>query len=189
MFELCRQLGVPCPKATVPESLSQALDFANSSGFPLVAKLTSPWTSGGLRSTSIVTDQQSLREIYADCSRAGAGLMLQEFIPGSSGHDWFFHGYCDITSTCRPAFTGVKERSYPAHAALTSLGRSAQNAPPRSDSPAAGCPFLSRDRRYRDPLDARDDEYKLLTSIRGSGPSSGSSATQLLHSTLPSRSI
>ena len=53
--------------------------------------------------------------------------MLQEFIPGGPGHDWFFHGYCDANSTCRPAFTGVKERSYPAGAGLTSLGRSAPN--------------------------------------------------------------
>ncbi len=53
--------------------------------------------------------------------------MLQEFIPGGQGHDWFFHGYCDANSVCQPAFTGVKERSYPAAAGLTSLGRSVAN--------------------------------------------------------------
>ena len=53
--------------------------------------------------------------------------MLQEFIPGGQGHDWFFHGYCDADSVCQPAFTGVKERSYPAAAGLTSLGHSVAN--------------------------------------------------------------
>ena len=53
--------------------------------------------------------------------------MLQEYIPGGPGHDWFFHGYCDADSVCRPAFTGRKERSYPAGAGLTCLGCSAAN--------------------------------------------------------------
>ena len=71
--------------------------------------------------------QEELHHAYEACARAGAGLMLQEFIPGGQGHDWFFHGYCDAGSICRPAFTGVKERSYPADAGLTSLGRSVAN--------------------------------------------------------------
>lgn len=57
--------------------------------------------------------------------------MLQEFI--RDGRDWFFHGYCDATADCRPAFTGVKERSYPAGAGLTSFGRSAANDPLREE--------------------------------------------------------
>ena len=72
------------------------------------------------------------------CARSGAGLMLQEFIPGGPGHDWFFHGYCDADSICQPAFTGVKERSYPAAAGLTSLGRSVrERESPRADHLAA----------------------------------------------------
>ena len=57
--------------------------------------------------------------LYEACARSGDGLMLQEYIPGGPGHDWFFHGYCDADSVCRPAFTGRKERSYPAGAGLT----------------------------------------------------------------------
>ena len=59
--------------------------------------------------------------------RGRAGLMLQEYIPGGPGQDWFFHGYCDAACRCQPAFTGVKDRSYPAHAGLTSLGHAAPN--------------------------------------------------------------
>ena len=110
-----------------PDSLPAARQFAGQTGFPLIAKLTTPWQAGALRSTSVVTDERELSEIFAACEQAGAGLMLQEFIPGGSGTDWFFHGYCDATSACRPAFTGVKERSYPAHAGLTSLGRAEPN--------------------------------------------------------------
>ena len=53
--------------------------------------------------------------------------MLQEFIPAAAPGDWFFHGYCDVNSACRPAFTGIKLRSYPAHAGLTSLGCAVAN--------------------------------------------------------------
>ena len=128
LFEVCRELGIPSPATVVPDSLEMAREFASAAGYPLIAKLTTPWTKGsGLRSTSVVTSNQELDRAYEACARSGAELMLQEFIPGGKGHDWFFHGYCDVNSVCRPAFTGVKERSYPAAAGLTSLGRSVPN--------------------------------------------------------------
>jgi D-aspartate ligase len=165
LYELCRELGVPCPRAAVPESVEAADEFAADAGFPLIAKLTTPWTSGRgkLRSTSIVTDREQLADTYRACAGAGVGLMLQEFIPGGPSSDWFFHGYCDGSSTCRPAFTGVKERSYPAHAGLTSLGRSTANTRLRHEVTG----LLAR-LGYRGILDldlrwdARDDQYKLL---------------------------
>ena len=165
LYKLCGQLGVPCPRATVPASLGEACEFAADTGFPLVAKLTTPWRHGNgrLRSTSVVADEAELKDAHRACGRGGAGLMLQEFIPGGPGQDWFFHGYCDAAASCRPAFTGVKERSYPAHAGLTSLGRSTPN--PRLRDEITG--LLSR-LSYRGILDldlrwdARDGQYKLL---------------------------
>jgi len=165
LSQLCGELGVPSPRVTLPGSLEEARGFAAETGFPLIAKLTTPWSDGHgkLRSTSIVADAGQLADTYQACSQAGAGLMLQEFIPGASGHDWFFHGYCDASSTCRPAFTGVKERSYPAHAGLTSLGRSTLNTGLRDQVTA----MLTR-LGYRGTLDldlrfdARDGQYKLL---------------------------
>jgi predicted ATP-grasp superfamily ATP-dependent carboligase len=128
LFELCRELGFASPATVTPGSYAAARDFAAATGYPLIAKLTTPWTKGsGLRSTSVLASPEDLRRAYETCARAGAGLMLQEFIPGGQGHDWFFHGYCDAGSVCRPAFTGIKERSYPADAGLTSLGRSVAN--------------------------------------------------------------
>jgi D-aspartate ligase len=165
MYQLCRELGVPCPQAIVPESLNEARDFAVSAGLPLVAKLTTPWKQGRrkLHSTSIVADLTELEAMYCACEQGGTGLMLQEFIPGGVGHDWFFHGYCDATARCRPAFTGIKERSYPAHAGLTSLGRSTPNPRLRDEvtellTRLSYSGILDLDLRW----DARDGQYKLL---------------------------
>ncbi len=164
LAELCAELGVPCPRVARPESLAGARGFAAEAGFPLIAKLTTPWTQGrGLRSTSVVADAGQLAASYRECAEAGVGLMLQEFVPGGSGQDWFFHGYCDASSRCRPAFTGVKERSYPAHAGLTCLGRSTPSARLRAEITA----LLTRlgyqgilDLDLR--LDPRDGQFKLL---------------------------
>jgi D-aspartate ligase len=171
MYQMCREFGVPCPQAVVPQSAAEAREFAARVGFPLIAKLTTPWAaaqapglSGAkLRSTTIVRDFPELNGVRESCETHGAGLMLQEFIPGGPGQDWFFHGYCDAGSVCRPAFTGVKERSYPAHTGLTSLGHSA----PNSRLSQQVSELLARlsyqgivDLDLR--LDARDGTYKLL---------------------------
>jgi D-aspartate ligase len=165
LHELCRERDVPSPQAVMAESLEAAMEFAATAGFPLIAKLATPWRAGhgNVRSTSIVREPAQLAEIYRACSDDGAGLMLQEFIPGGAGHDWFFHGYCDSDSACRPAFTGVKERSYPAHAGLTSLGRAVRNVRLRAEITR-----LLAGLRYRGIVDidvrwdARDGQYKLL---------------------------
>jgi predicted ATP-grasp superfamily ATP-dependent carboligase len=175
LYQLCREAGVPSPRAALAGSLDAAGEFAAQAGFPLVAKLTTPWArgrgrlrgtgAGGRppRSTSIVTGRDQLGDVWQASAAAGVPLMLQESIPGGPGQDWFFHGYCDAASRCRPAFTGVKERSYPAHAGLTSLGRSVPN-PVLRDQVSALLARLD----YRGIVDldlrwdARDGRYKLL---------------------------
>ena len=151
------------PQAALPGSLDDARAFASAVGYPLIAKLTTPWTGGGLRSTSVVASQQELDEIYGRCEHAEAGMMLQEFIPGGQGHDWFFHGYCDANSVCQPAFTGLKERSYPASAGLTSFGRSVANTKLRDEITALLFRLGYRGLLDLDiRLDARDGRYHLL---------------------------
>ncbi|KAA5838331.1 carboxylate--amine ligase [Saccharopolyspora hirsuta] len=166
MYQLCRRLGVPCAQARLVGAWDEALEFADQVGYPLVAKLAAPWqpTGGRVRSTTIVADEGGLAALYRDCGRAAVGgLMLQEFIPGGPGYDWFFHGYCDADSVCRPAFTGVKERSYPAHAGLTSLGRCAEN-----ESLLRSATTLLEKLSYTGIVDLdfrwddRDQQYKLL---------------------------
>jgi D-aspartate ligase len=165
LIQICRDLEIPSPRAMVPGSLAAARDFAAAAGYPLMAKLTTPWAQSGpaLRSTSIVAAQAGLDRAYRACADSGTGLMLQEFIPGGPEHDWFFHGYCDAASTCRPAFTGVKERSYPARAGLTSRGRSAVNERLRGDVTAMLARLGYRGLLDLDiRLDARTGAYILL---------------------------
>ncbi len=163
LYQACLELGVSCPRATIPSSLSAAHEFASAVSYPLIAKLTTPWTGGGLRSTSVVTGEEELDHVYRRCGQHDAGLMLQEFIPGGQGHDWFFHGYCDANSICQPAFTGVKERSYPASAGLTSLGRSVANEKLRDQITSLLARLGYRGLLDLDiRLDARDGQYHLL---------------------------
>lgn len=164
--DVCRELDVPTPRAELVRTRAEAAEFAAENGFPLVAKLATPWTSGGrakVRSTSILRSCAELLEIAEVCESQDAGLlMLQEYVPGGSGNDWFFHAYRG-SAGCRPAFTGVKLRSYPAHAGLTTLGRCASNTVLR----AQASELLRRldfrgiaDLDFR--FDRRDGTYRLL---------------------------
>lgn len=165
MHELCQEIGLPGPLVAMPGSLAEATDFTTRAGYPVVAKLSAPWSVAGtgLRSTSIVRDAGELGALWQACTAAGAGLMLQEFIPAEPDGDWFFHGYCDASAQCRPAFTGLKVRSYPARAGLTSFGRAVAN-----DRLRAQMTGLFTRLRYRGIVDldlrrdGRDGTYKLL---------------------------
>jgi len=174
MFQLCRDLGVPTPQATLAWSPGEASGFAGRVGFPLIAKLTTPWRGAGsagascspgraLRSTTIIRTPEELRDVCDRAGRADAGLMLQEYIPPAPGQDWFFHGYVDQAGRCVPAFTGVKDRSYPAYAGLTSLGRAVPNS--RVAAQVTGMTAAIGFRGIVDldlRFDPRDAQYKLL---------------------------
>jgi predicted ATP-grasp superfamily ATP-dependent carboligase len=89
--------------------------------------------------------------------------MLQEFIPPAPGQDWFFHGYVDRAGRCVPAFTGVKDRSYPAYAGLTSLGRAVPNSRLAGQVTAMAAAVGFRGIADLDlRFDPRDAQYKLL---------------------------
>jgi predicted ATP-grasp superfamily ATP-dependent carboligase len=160
---LCRELGMATPESCVPASFEEAQEFATRVGFPLVFKVTPPWLAGDVPSTSIIRDAPGLADIYRRCAASGISPMMQEYIQGGPEHDWFFHGYCDVNSICRPAFTGIKERSYPVGSGVTTYGRSAANDKLRD----AVTQFLARI-EYRGVLDLdirlneRDGQYNLL---------------------------
>ncbi len=167
LYQLCRELGVPGVAATLPQSLADAQDFADRVGFPLVAKLATPWLTGsapGVRSTSVIRTRDELVPAYQACAgQHGAALMLQEYIPHQPGQDFFFHGYGDARSRCRPGFVGIKERSYPAYAGLTSLGRWVDNPELHRQATELVDRLGFRgivDLDYR--WDPRDGQYKLL---------------------------
>jgi len=166
LHELAQELGVPTPRAMLAWSATEAAYFAALAGFPVIGKLTTPWrhpAGPALRSTMIIRTPEELGGVVRACAQAHAGLMLQEYLPGGPGRDWFFHGYGGTSGRCVPAFTGVKDRSYPAHAGLTSLGRAVPNATLRDQ--CAGLLHRLGFRGIADldlRFDPRDGQYKLL---------------------------
>lgn len=165
LAQLCAELGVATPAVLVTDSAEKARGFAAEAGFPLIAKLATPWTAAGagLRPTSVLRSEQDLTGLWSAAERAGASLMLQEFIPAQPGQDWFVHAYCDAGGAARPLFTGVKIRSYPAHAGLTSFGRAAANENLRTEVTRLFARLGYRGIADLDlRQDPRDGGYKLL---------------------------
>lgn len=167
LAQVCRRLDIATADATLARSVEEADAFVDRVGLPVVVKLPEPWEGAGgtgrsrLRSTTVVRRRRELADTFDHA--AGATLMLQEYIPGGPGHDWFFHGYCDESSQCVAAFTGLKERSYPPHAGLTSFGRSVANERLRDEVArllrrVSYRGIMDLDLRY----DRRDDKFKLL---------------------------
>jgi D-aspartate ligase len=164
LYELCAQRNVPHVATTLPATVAEAEEFASSVGYPLVAKLARPWQAHQrrtVRSTTIVHSRQDLVDLYWQAP--AGGLMLQEYIPGGPGQDWYFHGYCNARSECEPAFTGVKERSYPPHSGLTSFGRAVPNPELHRQVTELLTSIGYRGIMDLDlRLDPRDGQYKLL---------------------------
>ncbi len=164
LHRLCAELDFPSPRSCQPSSAAQAVAAAADFGYPVVAKLARPWQSTSHQlSTQIVGNPADLTASWQQAEASGAGLMLQEYIPAAPGHDWFFHGYADSASVCKPACTGVKDRSYPAHAGLTSFGRCVPNAQLRAQVTGLLAQLSYRGIADLDlRLDDRDGRYKLL---------------------------
>lgn len=161
LHALCRQIGVPCPNTRCPTSISDVHEFAESSRFPIIVKAAAAWLSPKLN-VSVVHSERELIDLWHRTARPETpNLLLQEYIP--SGEDWFFHGYCNGASDCLAGFTGLKLRSSPPHAGITTLGRSVGNDALLHQAGAllkaisyAGVMDLD----YR--FDKRDGQYKLL---------------------------
>jgi D-aspartate ligase len=166
LAELCRDNGVPCPSSAVPMTRSEAEEFWERAGFPLVAKVVDMRAAhypSGVRSSTVVHRPEELLALYDQLEASGirSGLLLQDHIP--EGDDWIVHGYCGSDSTLLAGFTGLKVRSWPPTAGLTSLGRCVRN-----DELLEQAQRLLRRLNYQGildmdwRLDRRDGRYKLL---------------------------
>jgi D-aspartate ligase len=174
LAEICRTAGVPHPATAVPVDAAEASAFADSCGYPVMAKVNRFWAadkSADVQSTSIVRSRAELlalveRVRHATGDGPDTGLLLQEYLaPAAFGgrQDWFFHGYFDADSRCLFGHTGIKVRSYPAYAGMTSYGRWVPNQQLREESIAllAGLGYrgiVSLDYCW----DPRDDSYRLV---------------------------
>lgn len=130
MHDLARSLGIPTPKTAFPQSKQDALDFAQTAGFPLIMKTVEIWRSRN-RSSASKTIVLSLSQLQDDYDRMAdldsPNLLLQEYIPGGEESSWMFNGYFDQHSTCLFGISGRKIRQYHPYAGVTSLGECLRN--------------------------------------------------------------
>ncbi|MGW6058808.1 carboxylate--amine ligase [Streptomyces sp. NPDC055189] len=125
LAEVCASAGIPHPVTLLPDSTAQAADAVRRLGLPVVAKWSRPWlvpAGTGLRSTVLVRSVREARELYLRSEEAGSRLLLQAYLPGGPGRDWFVHGYADRKGAVRSGGSGRKHRSWPRGAGLTAVG-------------------------------------------------------------------
>lgn len=165
LHEACVELGVPVPRAEFPSSLDEVAAFAARASFPVVAKNVDPFgrlSHPVVDFSTVMRTPEHLMELAASWPDAPS-VMLQEYIPREVAEDWIFHAYCDASSECPVAFTGVKYRSWPPRAGVTSYARVVTNHALAEQS-ADLCRRLGFrgivDLDWR--FDRRDQQYKLL---------------------------
>lgn len=129
LYQLCCRLGVPTPDAVFPETAGDVESYAIHGSFPVVAKNVDPWDrlrSPAVGGTTIIDTPRTLRLLAASWSEKPK-VMLQEYIPRHHAEDWIFHGYFDHDAQARVAFTGVKVRSWPPNAGVTTCAVTVPN--------------------------------------------------------------
>ncbi|MFM8856880.1 MAG: hypothetical protein ACKOI2_06685 [Actinomycetota bacterium] len=126
LHELCLEHGVPTLPASFPANPEELERIAADGRFPLVAKnleaferRRAPVVQGSRR----IDDARQLMAL-AKGWREGSAVILQDYLPVEESQDWIFNGYCDESSDLLVHFTGVKVRSSPPLAGMTSLAYS-----------------------------------------------------------------
>ena len=166
LYELCTEHGVPTPWAAFPTNSDELDRIASDATFPLVVKNLEAFERHRARAvagTTVVKNAAELRGL----SRAWGeqfSVIVQDYLPqGAAAEDWIVDAYCDASATCLVQFTGIKVRSLPPHAGMTSSACALPN-PTLVEMTAH---FVKRlgfrgavdlDWRY----DPRDRQYKLL---------------------------
>ena len=111
--------------------------------------------------TTVVRDERELLARYP--TGALPPVLMQEYIPQEHAEDWITHLYCGAGGTPRVVFTGLKLRSWPPYAGVTTRAVALRNS--CLAELAAG---LCRRIGYSGPADLdwrydrRDGRYKLV---------------------------
>jgi D-aspartate ligase len=165
LYQLCQDAGVPAPASAVPGSVEELLTLAADMSYPVVLKNTAPWERlrrPAVSGTTIVADENELRGIAAAWATM-PGVLVQAYLPAHRAQDWMSAAYCDSTSACVALFTGIKIRSWPPHAGVTTRAFTAPN-PTVATMTAALCSHIGyrgiADLDWR--FDERDGQYKLV---------------------------
>jgi predicted ATP-grasp superfamily ATP-dependent carboligase len=165
LFQICRANDVATPYAAFPSSRKDIRTFARRAQFPIVVKNVDPWLRLSHRAvpgTTVVKNAQELLELSKGFAEPRSA-MFQEYLPVEDAEDWIFHGYFDSNSNCLAPFTGLKLRSWPPRAGVTTYARIVRN-----DFLAEESIRLCQAIGYRGivdldwRLDKRDGRYKLV---------------------------
>jgi len=164
LHRLCLEHGVPTPRSRAPVDQDGLLAAGRDWGYPLVLKNREAWTrlrAPVVGSTTVVHDE---RELLAACPPGSApGVLVQEYLPAEQAEDWFTHLYCPADGSAPLVFTGLKLRSWPPGAGVTTRALALDN-PGLAEQAAGFCRRLgyrgTADLDWR--LDRRDGRYKLV---------------------------
>ncbi|MEV8590190.1 ATP-grasp domain-containing protein [Streptomyces sp. NPDC051180] len=164
LHAICEELGVGSPRSRAPADRDELLDAGRELGFPVVLKNRDAWTrlrTPAVGATTAIRDERTLLARFPP--GALPPVLVQEYIPREDAEDWITHLYCGAGGAPRVVFTGLKLRSWPPHAGVTTRAVA-------MDNPALGalaadlcrrigyCGVADLDWRY----DGRDRRYKLV---------------------------
>lgn len=164
LHRLCLEHGVPSPRSRAPADHHELLAAAREWGYPLVLKNLRAWTrlqAPAVRHTTTVHDEA---ELLAACPPGGApSVLVQEYLPVEQAEDWITHLYLGADEQRQLVFTGLKIRSWPPYAGVTTRARALGN-PALAEQAVRFCRRIGyrgvADLDWR--LDRRDGQYKLV---------------------------
>lgn len=131
LFRLCREHGFPTPMTVFPDDLADVEEYAATGAFPVVVKSRDPFERHRhptVRSSTVVETPDRLRAMAMEWDDVPS-LILQEYLPRECAEDWVVHAWWPgaDASGGDALFTGVKLRSWPPHAGITTAGRARWN--------------------------------------------------------------
>ncbi|MFE2727847.1 ATP-grasp domain-containing protein [Kitasatospora sp. NPDC059327] len=181
LYAICRATDTPTPGACAPVDRDGLLAAARRFGYPLVLKNLASFTRLERPVVGHTTVVRTEAELLAHCAPAGrsgassgaaAGgpsggpplaVLAQEYLPAEHAQDWITHLTCGPGGEPLAVFTGVKLRSWPPGAGVTTRARSIAN-PELAELTVRLCRRIGycgiADLDWR--LDLRDGRYKLV---------------------------
>nr|WSY50030.1 ATP-grasp domain-containing protein [Streptomyces sp. NBC_00886] len=164
LLQICAEAGVPAPQSLAPTDRDELVDAGRELGFPVVLKNLEPFSrlrTPAVCGTTLMHDEQALLRRFPVGPLPP--VLVQEYIPRQQAEDWISHLYCGPGGVPRVLFTGLKLRSWPPYAGVTTRAVALRN-PELADLAERLCRRIGYsgvadlDWRY----DRRDGRYKLV---------------------------
>lgn len=123
--ELCRRVGVACPRTLVLAGPEDLFRHADDVPFPCIAKPrhSKDWTPALGYKVQRLTSLPELRAFATLVWNAGATVVVQDEIPGGPEQIYFVGGLYNERSRPEAVFIGQKLLQYPLDVGSTSLAR------------------------------------------------------------------